>query len=100
MKSPLYVFGLLMRPRLLSEGYSTIVVECSAILSDDITLNPTMNFLNQKAFLAALKAMMYSAFMVEYVMIGCLKSFQLTTPPLHKKIHHDVDFLSLILVKE
>ena len=34
--------------------------------------------------------------MIESVMTGCLELFQLTDPPLYRKIHLDVDFLSLI----
>ena len=71
-----------------------LLSQYSIMTSDGITSSFTMNFLNQKAFLVALKAAMYSTFMIESTMIGCLKLFQLTTPSLHKKIYPDVDFLS------
>ena len=52
-----------------------------------------MNFLNQKPSFAAFEVVTYSASVVESAMIGCLKLFQLTVPPLHMNIYPDVDFL-------
>ena len=66
--------------------------------SDGITPNFITNFLNQKASLAASEVAIYSTFMIKSAMISYLKLFQLTAPPLHKKIHLDVDFLSLTSV--
>ena len=40
--------------------------------------------------------MIYLASMVESAMTDYLKLFQLTAPPVHKKIHPDIDFLSSI----
>ena len=85
------MFELLARSGLFSEGYGTIiiVVPCNSITSSSV-----INFLNQNTSLVASEVTMYSASIVESAMIDYLKLFQLTDPPLHKKIHHDVDFLS------
>ena len=63
------------------------------MISDGITSSSTMNFLNQNSSLAAADAVMYSTFMVESIIIGCLELFQLTAPPLHRNTKFDVDFL-------
>ena len=94
VKLSLYVFGLLMRSELFSESYGTVVV---AVQCNGITPSSTINFLNQKASLAALEAAMYSAFMVKLVMIDCLKFFQLIESPLYRNMHPNVDLLSSIL---
>ena len=93
MKPSLYMLELLVRPGLLSKGYGSLLSQYSVMAFNVITPSFAMNFLNQKTSLVALEVMMYSTFMIESAMIGCLKFFQLTAPPLHKKIHPDVDFL-------
>ena len=62
--------------------------------SNVITLSFAINFLNQKPFFAAFEAATYSASVVESVMMGCLKLFQLTVLPLHTNTYPDIDFLS------
>ena len=62
----------------LARAMALLLSQCSAMTPDDITSSSVMNFLNQKASLAASEMVMYSIFMVESAMIDCLKFFQLT----------------------
>ena len=66
------------------------------MISDGITPSSATNFLNQKAFLAASEAAMYSASIVESTTIDYLKLFQLIASPLHKNTNFDVDLLSSV----
>ena len=59
-------------------------------------LSSIMNFLIQRASLAASDAAIYSASIVESAVTPCLEFFQLTTPPLQMKINPEIDFLSSI----
>ena len=62
--------------------------------SDGMTFNSTTNFLNQNASLAASEMAIYSTSIVESMMIGCLKLFQLIKPSLYKNTQPNVDLLS------
>ena len=64
------------------------------MIFDGITLSSVTNFLYQKASFVASKVAIYSAFIIESVMMGCLKLFQLVEPLLHKNIYPDVNLLS------
>ena len=74
----------------------SLLSQYSMMVSDGMTLSSTTNFLNQNTSLVASEAAMYSIFMVEFAMTSCLKLFQLTNPPLHRKIYLNVDLLSSI----
>ena len=100
VKLSLYILELLMRSELLSKCYGTVVIamQCNGIRWHHNQLHNEI--LESVCFLSSSvmkEATMYSAFMVESTIIGCLKLFQLTNPPLHKKIHSDVDFPSSTL---
>ena len=51
--------------------------------------NPVMNFLIQKASLAASEAAMYSASIVESVTVSYLELLQLTAPPFKQNTYPD-----------
>ena len=58
------------------------------------TSSSITNFQIQIASLAASDTVIYSASVVESVVILCLELFQLTAPPLQVKTNPDIDFLS------
>ena len=72
-----------------------LLSQYSDMASDVITSSSAMNILNQKPSFAASEAATYSTSVVESAMMGFLKLFQLTVPPLQTNVYPDIDFLSL-----
>ena len=92
----LYMLGLLMRLGLLSEGYGTVVVvvQCNDIRWHHIQLYNEP--LIPTCFFSSFRVSNLFGFHDRISNEHCLKLFQLTNPPLHRKIHLVVDFLSSI----
>ena len=89
---PLDMLQFLIRSQLLSKYYGSIV---SAVQRYGIQChNPKFcnELFDQKPFFTASKVATYSVSVVESAMMGYLKLFQITTPPLQMNIYPDIDF--------
>ena len=91
MITPEYMLGSLMRPRFLCLCNAPLLSQYTVIESimEGTTSSSAMNLRIQTASFAASEAVIYSAFVVESVIVDCLELFQLTAPPFSRNMYPD-----------
>src|SRR5688572_20935749 len=100
MKSPHYVFVLLVVPWLLCLRNCPIIITVEIQWAGRIREHTSSmrKFLIQTPSFAASEAAMYSVSVVESATVSCLELFQLTAPPFSMNTNPDCDFESSLSV--